>query len=241
MPPFARPQQGTVERAQNSRSTEYTAPLSVERPKVGYTAKSADGQDAKASRIIWVPIPKWLAGKWVKQGDLTVSYTDLRTGVTTPVNQWTQNIQTTTWGNQIDGQGNVWHGYSIPTDFDGVSSGKSVRFTMVNGRRETTSPDHFVTRVHSIVSESYGDQIVDTFQQESLNDLFALSAGELENQSSTRDYTNEGQPIRQGMLVSRFIKVGTFEVIEAQGGVDLLKSLNDYLRANHMSQLVRTR
>lgn len=67
-----------------------------------------------------------------------------------------------------------------------------------------------------------------------------MIAGELENHGSTRDFTNEGQPIREGMLLSRFTKVGNFEPVEVQDGVDLLKSLNNYLRAHTMSRLVRT-
>ncbi len=216
------------------RNNRLSIPL---RGKVDYApAQSPTSQRA----ILWLPVPAWLAGKWVKQGDLTVSYTDVRTGISTPTRQWTQNFQTTTWGNQLDGQGNIWHGYSIPTEIDGISKGKTVRFIMVNGQREQSSSDHMVTRVHSVVIENLDGQLVDTFQQETLNDLFLLPSGELENHGSTRDFTSEGQPVREGMLVSHFSKVRNFELVETQNGVDLLKSLNDYLRANNMSQLVRT-
>lgn len=246
--PLTPPGRGTVERrdffAPNMRSPNAIGPLSPDKPSLAAgenrTKSAPELQSSQKPAIVWVPIPKQLAGKWIKQGDLTVSYTDLRTGVTTPMNQWTQNVQTTTWGNQIDRQGNVWHGYSIPTEFDGISNGRCVRFTMVGGRREPSSSDHLVTRAHFIVVESLGAQVVDAFQQETLNDLFLLPSGELENHGSTRDFTNEGQPIRQGMLVSRFAKVGSFEPVETQNGVDLLKSLNDYLRTHSMAQLVRT-
>lgn len=215
---WQKPNQGAVE-----KSTR----LAPEYPSLGKPA------------VVWIPVPKWLAGKWIKQGDLTVSYADLRTGVTKPVSEWTQNLQTVTWGNQIDGQGNVWQGYSIPTEWDSISNGKFVRFILLNGQIEPSSPDHMVTRTHFIVTESLGTQVVEAFQQESLNDLFLLPSRELENHGSTKDFTNEGQPIRKGMLISRFTKVGSFEPIEIQDGVDLLKSLNDYLRAHNMSQLIR--
>lgn len=240
MVPLA-PQRGKVQTqtsAPVNRGLRFADPLSAEKPNQQVLGNAPEPREKPA--IVWVPIPKQLAGKWIKQGDLTVSYTDLRTGVTTPVNQWTQNVQTTNWGNQIDRQGNIWHGYSVPTEFDGISSGKHVRFTMVGGRRESSSSDHLVTRAHFIVTESLGTQLVDAFQQETLNDLFLLPSGELENHGSTRDFTNEGQPIRQGMLISRFTKVGPFEPVETQDGVDLLKSLNEYLRTHNMAQLVRT-
>ncbi len=239
------PLQGRVNQSdasQDDRSLHSIAPRAEgahQQAQPEKTANFAPERQTPERVILWVPIPRWLAGKWSKQGDLTVSHTDLRTGVTTPVNQWTQNLQTTTWGNQIDGHGNVWHGYSMPTEIVGQSNGKVVKFIIISGRVEPSSPDHLITRLHSIVIESYGRQVVDEFQQEALNDLYLLQSGELQNYSSSRDFTNQGLPIREGMLDSRFTKVGAFEPVESQDGVDLLKSLNDYLKTHNMSQLVR--
>jgi hypothetical protein len=42
-------------------------------------------------------------------------------------------------------------------------------------------------------------------------------------------------------LVSHFSKIGTFQAVEVQDGIDMLASLNEYLRNHNMSQLVRTR
>jgi hypothetical protein len=216
------------------------APLSEETPEGGAVRGGVPIRPTLRNPIVeWVQIPKWMAGKWTKQGDLTVSYTNLRTGVTKSLKEWTENVETITWGNQFDGRGNIWQGYFIPWERDGMSNGKSVRFIIVSLKREVTSSEQVVTRVHSIVSESLGTQVVDAFQQESLNDYFLLPSGELENHSSNRDFTNAGQPIREGMLVSRFTKVGPFVPKVTHNGVDMLKSLNDYFRAHNMSQLVR--
>lgn len=175
----------------------------------------------------------------VQQGDLTVSYTDLRSGFSSSVNQWTPNFQTTTWGNQSDGGGNIWHGYSLPAEIDGISSGKTVKFFVIGGQCEPSSPDHLITRVRSIVISSYGRQVVDEFQQEALNDLCLLQSGELANYGSTRDFSNQGVPLRQGLLISRFTKVRSFEPVEFQDGVDLVKSLNEFLKTHNMSHLMR--
>jgi hypothetical protein len=95
--------------------------------------------------------------------------------------------------------------------------------------------------VHSIVTEVLDSQIVAGFQHDSLNDYTLLPSGELENRSSNRDYTSEGQPLREGMLVSRFTKVGEFEPIESINGIDMLVSLNAYFRRHNLGQLIRTR
>jgi hypothetical protein len=221
-----------------------TAPLSPEVPQrgtveqgVGLHPRSPTSQNPK---IVWLRMPNWMAGQWTKQGDLTVSYTDLRTGVTTPMNQWTQDLTTATWGNQFDAQGNIWHGYVVPWERDGQSNGRAVTFLIVAVKPEAMFSNQLVGRVHSLVTERLGAQIVDAFQQESLNDYILLPSGEIENHSSNRDFTNEGQPIREGMLVSRYTKVGPFVPVSTLNGVDLLKSLNEYLRAHNMSHLVRS-
>lgn len=242
LPPLDYMHRGSVD-----QSYSYRNPNTYQ-PKRQYVARIRQGAidegvmpqgQPREKNILWIPIPKWLAGTWSKQGDLTVSSTDMRSGVSSPVNQWTPNFQTTTWGNQIDGCGNIWHGYSIPTEIDGNSSGKTVKFVIIDGHWEPSSPDHLITRVRSIVISSYGRQVVDEFQQEALNDLCLLQTGELANYGSTRDFTNQGLPLRQGMLISRFTKVRSFEPVEFQDGVDLVKSLNEYLKTHNMCQFVR--
>jgi hypothetical protein len=214
------------------------ASLSAETPKLGAIEQRTES--APSRKIEWIELPRWMAGKWTKQGDLTVSYTDLRTGATTPMNEWTQDVMTVTWGNQIDGRGNIWHGYVVPSDRDSQSNGRAVKFTIVSIKPEVASSNQLIGRSHFIVTESLGTQIVDSFQQECLNDYLLLASGEIENHSSNRDFTNEGQPIREGMLISRFTKVAPFVPAATLNGVDLLKSLNDHLRTHHMSDLVRT-
>jgi hypothetical protein len=190
--------------------------------------------------IEWHQIPKWMAGTWNKKGDQTTSYTDFRTGLTTPTNEWTEDDMNVTWGHQFDRQGNIWQAFFLPWERDAISGGKAVKFVIVSLKAEMISSDQLVSRVHSIVSESVGSQVVDVYQQESLNDFVLLPSGQLENHSSDRNFTYEGRPIREGALVSLFTKIRPFEPVATHNGVDLLKSLNEYLIAHNMSQLVRT-
>lgn len=211
------------------------------------TAQPAPGNAPPQSAAIvptqtieWMQLPRWMAGKWTKRGDMTVSYTDLRTGVTTPMNEWTDNEMTVTWGQQYDAQGNIWQANFLPLVRESTSNGKLVKFTIVSLKADSPAPNQVVSRAHSIITESVGTQIVDIFQQESLNDYVLLPNGELENRSSNRDYTYEGQPIKGGELVSRHTKVAAFVPEATRNGIDMLQSLNDYLKSHGMSQLVRT-
>ena len=118
--------------------------------------------------IEWFPIPKWMAGRWSKKGDTTTNVTDLRTGITTTLNQYIEDYMTVNWGHQADSQGNVWHANFVPSVREGESQGKNVSFTIVNLKVIEATPESLATRIHYIVRETQGRQLADIFQQESL-------------------------------------------------------------------------
>lgn len=189
--------------------------------------------------VEWFMIPKWMAGSWNKKGDLTVSVTNLRTGKTNAVNEWTDDVMTVTWGQQTDRNGNIWHADFLPSERDGESDGKAVKFLTTAMRCEKTDPASLVTRTHYLVSEinELNGQITDTFQQESLNLYLQQADGELLNKSSNRVFTYAGQPIKGGELVSRFWKVAPFTPVARARNIDLVASLRQYLTAHGMAAL----
>jgi hypothetical protein len=110
---------------------------------------------------------------------------------------------------------------------------------MTNLNCEHTSQQQLVTRARYVVTETYGgtSQVADLFQQESLNDYTLMADGELENMSSNRIYSSQGQPLREGALVSKLQKVAQFEPIRYQNNIDLAQSLNTYLNSHGMQHL----
>lgn len=190
--------------------------------------------------VEWFMLPKWMAGSWTKKGDLTVSVTNLRTGKTDPANQWIDNVMTYSLGHQTDRNGNIWQADFIPSERDGESDGKGVKFLTTAMRCEKTDPMSVVTRTHYLVSEineSTG-QITDTFQQESLNSYTLQPDGELVNNSSNRVFSYTGQPIKGGQLVSRFTKVAPYVPVARARNIDLAQSLRQYLSTHGMENLV---
>jgi hypothetical protein len=181
--------------------------------------------------IKWIRIPGWMAGEWKKKGDLTIKVSDLRTGTTATTNEWTDDVMTIRFGHQLDSEGNVWHAYFIPSERDGNSNGRVVRFVTVDVTPQASAGDRFVDRAHYIVNEST--------QQEALNDYLALNGSELENYSSTRVYNYEGRPMREGLLVSRFKRVAPFSPLATREGVNLVESLNAYLESQGLAKLIR--
>lgn len=189
--------------------------------------------------IQWFMIPPWMAGVWQKDGDMTTNVTDLRTGRSSSQNEWTDNRLQATWGHQQDAQGNYWHVNLLPAERDGVSGGKQVRFVTVDQACESSTQAQLMTRTHYVVSESsvWNNQPVDTFQQESLNH-YALSAQkQLINSSSNRVFTYQGQPVREGHLVSQFVRVAPFKSVASMNGIDLRASLYEYLQSHSPGNL----
>lgn len=183
--------------------------------------------------VQWFMIPLWMAGTWIKDGDLTTKLTNLRTGQSSYSGAWTENRLQAQWGHQVDRQGNIWHVNLLPAERDGLSAGKQVRFLTVAQECERSTPADLVTRTHYVVTESqeWSGQPIDTFQQESINH-YALNADrELINTSSNRVFSYSGQPERDGELVSKFRKIAEFTPTALMGGIDLKASLSDYLRS----------
>lgn len=179
-------------------------------------------------RIEWYQLPKAMAGKWYKKGDLTVSVTDLRTGMTTPVNRFTDDELVASWGHQYDKQGNIWHANVMPFERDGSTGGLPVRFFIVSLKARLNSATELISRTHSIITEGPAQAPTKVFQQESLNHYF-VNNNEIVNRSSNRDFTYEGRPVRDGMLESKFVRVAAFQPTPTLAGVDLASSLANYL------------
>ncbi len=201
-----------------------TAPPTLERPIVE-----------------WFPIPAPMAGVWTKRGDLTTSVTDLRTGLSEALNQWTDDEMTVTWGHQTDKLGNIWHANILPAERDGNSIGKVVKFLTVGQKLEASSAGALVTRTHYLVSERYGvnGPVADVFQQEALNHYQLIAESQLQNNSTNRVFAYQGQPIRDGSLLTNFNRVGAFNPTPSLSGIDLVQSLNDYLRSIGRIDLMR--
>ncbi len=190
--------------------------------------------------VEWFRIPQWMAGSWVKDGDMTTEETDLRTGASSRQQIWTENRLQVNWGHQMDAKGNIWHVNLLPSERDGVSAGKQVRFLTLKQKCENFDNSQLITRTFYAVGEYSGfrGEQVDAFQQESLNHYALDQRGTLVNSSSNRVFNYAGIPVRDGHLVSNFRKTGEFRSLENMRGVDLKDALKDYLLSQGWNELV---
>lgn len=200
-----------------------------------------NGQNQPPPRMVeWFQIPVWMAGTWSKQGDTTISATDLHSGYTQNLNQWTDNRMTVAFGHQIDRSGTIWQANILPAETDSMSGAKSVKFFATARKCERVNQQELVTRTHYIITESFAGtgQVVDQFQQESLNDYTICPDGRLLNRSSNRVFTYGGRPVRDGNLESKFSKLAPFAVKQVLDGVDLNETFKSFLLAQGRPDLV---
>lgn len=190
--------------------------------------------------IEWFRIPKWMGGSWIKDGDLTTSETDLRTGMSSAKAIWTENKLQVNWGHQMDAAGNIWHVNLLPSERDGVSAGRQVRFVTLRQKCEQSTDANLITRTFYAVGEydSLRGQPIDSFQQESINHYALDSKGTLVNSSTNRVFNYAGNPVRDGQLLSKHTKIGPFVALDNLRGVDLKAALKDYLSSQGMDNLI---
>ncbi len=225
-----------MQQQQPSLVPQQATPQAVD-PNVGVSASPATLQNPA---VEWFPIPKWMAGKWTKKGDITQSVTDLRSGITTPMNEFIEDHMTVTWGHQTDSQGNVWHANFVPSERDGVSQGKSVAFIIVNLKILEATPEKLATRTHYIVKETTGREMADIFQQESLAHYALVgSNNRMDAISSNRVFSYQGVPQKDGKLLSQYTRTSEFEPLSTKQGIDLASSLNEYLKSHNMAGLAK--
>jgi hypothetical protein len=192
--------------------------------------------------VQWFMIPKWLAGKWNKRGDTTLSVTDLRTGRTGRSGVFTEDNMTISWGQQVDKEGNIWHANFIPSERDGATEEESVRFVLLSQSAEVNSEEQFVTRTRYVVTMRYEGtgEVAEKYQQETLADLTPDDANHFTAKSSNKMFYMSGQAYRMGMLSSTFTRVGEFAPRKVERNIDLRRALADYLHAHNMDQLIPT-
>ncbi|MBI2809255.1 MAG: hypothetical protein HYX67_00275 [Candidatus Melainabacteria bacterium] len=199
-----------VQSAAQQNPVPQATPQTID-PTLG--ASSASSATVQNPAIEWFPIPSWMAGKWSKKGDITESVTDLRTGITTPMNEFIEDYMTVTWGYQTDSQGL---------------------------KLLEATPQNLATRTHYIVRETVGRELADIFQQESLTHYQLVGSNDqMDALSSNRVFSYQGQPKRDGKLISHYTKTSNFEPLPTKQGIDLAASLNQYLRTHNLAGLAK--
>jgi hypothetical protein len=210
--------------------------LSAVTPQMSDQIGKALGQP----EVEWFMVPKWMAGQWTKDGDVTLSVTNLRTGIETPVNQWTANRITRQFGQQIGPLGNLWRAVLVPQEYDSENQNSVThKFVIIALKLEENTGSDIVTRTRYLVTETMGFTTTKQYQQESLNHYSLTPEGQLQNKSENRIYDLSGKALQDAKLLSKWTKTAEFTPVAECQGIDLAKSLNYYLTAHGQAQIAK--
>jgi hypothetical protein len=216
---------------------EYLPPVS-QSFKAGATFSAPN----QTTNVKWFPVPNWLAGTWMKNGDMETYVKDFRTGEEMRKPMWLNNKVRLAFGHQRDAQGTVWHAEILPFRADGNRGDTTDRRYVMDMNCVKSSPDSVVLRFHSNVFriDPMDSRIQTTTQQEEIVTFRPDNEGMIATTSSTRAFDENGRPLIQSFSNAERTKLAEFVPVAELNGINLAESLSSFLAANKMTDRLST-
>ena len=191
---------------------------------------------SQTTRVAWFPVPDWLAGAWLKNGDMETYIKDFRTGEEIRKPTWVNNKVRLSFGHQRDNLGTIWHAEILPFRADGNRGESTDRRYVMDMSCIKSSPDAVVLRFHSNVFRvSLSDsRIQTTTQQEEIITFRPDNDGLIATTSSTKTFDENGRPIYQSFSNAERTKLAQFVPVADLNGINLVESLTAFLTTNKM-------
>lgn len=213
---------------------EYLPPVSE-----GFKAGATFAAPNQVSRVAWFPVPEWLAGTWMKNGDMETYIKDFRTGQETRKPTWLNNKVRLAFGHQRDSLGTVWHAEVLPFRADGNRGDSTDRRYVMDMSCLQSTPQSVALRFHSnVVNINPGDsRILATNQQEEIV-TFRPDSGLIATTSSTKTFDQNGRPLLLAYSNAERTKIAEFVPVPQLNGIDLASSLIEFFTANNMTNRI---
>lgn len=190
-------------------------------------------------KLIWYPIPKWLAGQWRRTQETTVFSHDYASGYSDHQERPFMSEQIADFGVQTDAEGNVWN---CNLGSRGVSDRGSYRsIAMVLGKAPVeTSADSIIFREVFVIANvnKTTNVILDSYLSESITRHRRNPDGSLETSMSVKVYNASGIPrqVQENIANDRLIK--PFKELDTYKGRDIKADFAEFLRKNGRSNLI---
>lgn len=195
---------------------------------------------APAVRVEWFPVPDWMAGTWQKEGDQETFEEDFTSGRQQQTNFWLSNRVSLSFGHQVDALNTVWHAEVLPFRADGNRQGGRDRRYVIDMNCNRSTPQFVSLRFHSVVAAVDGrGRVQGSRQQEEIvNFSPGASPGSVASESSTKTFTDRGQPLY--LTDSHTIRTRTapFRPVDFLNGIDLRRSFAEFLTSRNMSNRI---
>jgi len=191
----------------------------------------------QAARVQWFPVPDWLAGAWLKNGDMETYVKDYRSGEEMRKPMWLNNKVRLAFGHQRDKLGTIWHAEVLPFRADGNRGETTDRRYVMDMSCLKSNPDAVVLRFHSNVVHinPTDSRIQTTTQQEEIVTFRPDQEGMIATTSSTKTFDENGRPIIQALSNAERTKLAEFAPVPVINGIDLVQSLDSFLASNQMT------
>lgn len=193
-------------------------------------------------QVQWFPVPDWLAGTWMKEGDVETFAEDFRTGRHQNMRVWINNRVRLSFGHQVDAQGTIWHAEVVPFRADGQKAGATDERYVMEMSCLNSTPQVVVLRFRSVVSEvePRSRRVLESKQQEEIV-TFEPSAGttsKIGTKSSIKSFSAFGQPLFQYETQTNRTRIADFVPTATLEGLDLQSSLYQFLEASNMEDRI---
>ncbi|HMP53995.1 MAG TPA: hypothetical protein PKD05_20775, partial [Candidatus Melainabacteria bacterium] len=200
--------------------------------------------DKLEKRVEWFPVPDWMAGTYTKEGDMETFEKDFRSGSEKRENFWLENRVTLSFGHQRDALNTIWHAEVLPFRADGTRGRSRDQRYVIGMSCLKSTPESVVLKFHSVVvALDDRDRVLGSKQQEEIVSFFPGGGDNfITTTSSTKTFSESGQPLYQLDSHTKRLRTRGFMEEDYLSGIDLKRSLNDFLIGRDMqNRLVRAR
>jgi hypothetical protein len=200
----------------------------------GTSTKYVRGYADKYDLQEWQEIPNWLGGVWRSTSQMRyLSENEVNGEHSTPKSGVSP-------GRLLDRKGNLWHYTSTPftnrLEGDDYFRLKNV----VHDKMRMISPEQVTLLIRSSSTEfRKSDEVAFRSYQQEGSYIYTLDKdGTLLKKGWCNHFDEDGVLRHRGFDVVRYEKIAPFEPIEELHGLDLRKSLKEYLESHHMENLI---
>lgn len=190
------------------------------------------------SRVEWFPVPDWMAGTWMKEGDIETFEKDFQRNQSARLNKWMPNRVSINFGHLKDARNTIWHAEVTPFRADGKRGMTKDQRYVVSMSCLNSTPNKVVLRFHSVVVTQSRGVVTRSRQQEEIIKFYPSNKSFITSESSTKTFDERGRPLYQLNSHTKRLKVKGFVERRRLSGIDLVVALRNFLLKNNMQDRV---
>ncbi len=189
------------------------------------------------TNLIWYQIPNWLGGEWQRKYVTIIDSTQPK--VDPPGRKYAK--QKNRYGAQVDNNGDIWDCICLP------------RYRTIDNENQLANIQTYATKViesnnehviktakaYEVYYDSYSNQIVKSLQYESITTITKINLKKIKINSSTKFYTDNGQPYAEDTRVSTYDKIDSYKPQNiGPNGINLRSEFQAFLNKNNLLDLI---